>query len=84
VVSCARCVSSAGRTDRCANPVRMGDRDGTVGRVAAEGTGEVIAAPYQFEVLPGVGHYAAAEVPEKMTHCAFRILPAILFDHRRR
>ena len=36
-----------------------GDADDTVGRVAAEGTGEFIDAPYRFEVLPGVGHYAA-------------------------
>jgi pimeloyl-ACP methyl ester carboxylesterase len=43
-----------------------GDRDDTVGRVAAEGTGEFIAAPYQFEVLPGVGHYAADQVPERV------------------
>ena len=32
-----------------------GDADDTVGRVAAEGTRDFIAAPYQFEVLPGVG-----------------------------
>ena len=36
-----------------------GDADDTVGRAAAEGTGEFIDAPYRFEVLPGVGHYAA-------------------------
>jgi pimeloyl-ACP methyl ester carboxylesterase len=43
-----------------------GDRDDTVGRVAAEDTGEFIAAPYQFEVLPGVGHYAADQMPERV------------------
>ena len=43
-----------------------GDNDDTVGRVAAEGTGEFIAAPYQFEVLPGVGHYAADQMPERV------------------
>jgi pimeloyl-ACP methyl ester carboxylesterase len=43
-----------------------GDNDDTVGRVAAEGTSEFIAAPYQFEVLPGVGHYAADQVPERV------------------
>ncbi len=37
-----------------------------LGRVAAEGTGEFIAAPYQFEVLPGVGHCAADQVPERV------------------
>jgi pimeloyl-ACP methyl ester carboxylesterase len=43
-----------------------GDQDDTVGRAAAEGTGEFIAAPYQFEALPGVGHYAADQVPEQV------------------
>ena len=44
-----------------------GDADDTVGRVAAEGTGEFIDAPYQFEVLPGVGHYAADQMPERVS-----------------
>jgi pimeloyl-ACP methyl ester carboxylesterase len=54
-------------------PVRVptlylwGDADDTVGRVAAEGTGEFIDAPYQFEVLPGVGHYAADQVPDRVS-----------------
>lgn len=43
-----------------------GDADDTVGRAAAEGTGEFIAAPYRFEILPGVGHYAADQVPEQV------------------
>jgi pimeloyl-ACP methyl ester carboxylesterase len=44
-----------------------GDADDTVGRVAAEGTAEFVAAPYQFEVLRGVGHFAAEQVPDKVT-----------------
>ena len=44
-----------------------GDADDTVGRVAAEGTKDFIAAPYQFEVLPGVGHFAADQVPERVS-----------------
>ena len=44
-----------------------GDADDTVGRVAAEGTADFIEAPYQFEVLPGVGHYAADQVPDRVT-----------------
>jgi pimeloyl-ACP methyl ester carboxylesterase len=44
-----------------------GDADDTVGRVAAEGTGEFVEAPYRFEVLAGVGHYAADQVPERVT-----------------
>jgi pimeloyl-ACP methyl ester carboxylesterase len=44
-----------------------GDADDTVGRVAAEGTVDFIAAPYQFEVLPGVGHFAADQEPERVS-----------------
>jgi pimeloyl-ACP methyl ester carboxylesterase len=43
-----------------------GDADDTVGRMAAEGTGEFIAADYQFAALPGVGHYAADQVPQQV------------------
>ncbi|MBN8989775.1 MAG: alpha/beta hydrolase [Rhizobiales bacterium] len=43
-----------------------GDADDTVGRIAAEGTRDFIAAPYQFEVLPGVGHFAADSAPERV------------------
>ncbi len=43
-----------------------GDADDTVGRIAAEGTGEFIAAPYRFEVLPNVGHYAADQTPARV------------------
>ena len=44
-----------------------GDADDTVGRVAAEGTGDFIAAPYQFEVLPGIGHFPADSAPERVS-----------------
>jgi pimeloyl-ACP methyl ester carboxylesterase len=44
-----------------------GDADDTVGRMAAEGTAAFIDAPYQFEVMPGVGHYAADQMPERVT-----------------
>ncbi len=44
-----------------------GDADDTVGRIAAEGTGEFIAAPYQFVELPGVGHFAADQAPDQIT-----------------
>jgi pimeloyl-ACP methyl ester carboxylesterase len=50
-----------------------GDADDTVGRAAAEGTGEFIATDYQFAALPGVGHYAADQVPQQVT--------ALLLDH---
>jgi pimeloyl-ACP methyl ester carboxylesterase len=44
-----------------------GDADDTVGRMAAEGTAEFIAAPYTFAPLAGVGHYAADQVPEQVS-----------------
>jgi len=42
-----------------------GDADDTVGRVAAEGTREFVSGPYRFEVLPGVGHFAVEQAPDK-------------------
>jgi pimeloyl-ACP methyl ester carboxylesterase len=53
-----------------------GDADDTVGRAAAEGTAEFIDAPYQFADLPGVGHYAADQVPDKVN--------ALMLKHLRR
>jgi pimeloyl-ACP methyl ester carboxylesterase len=43
-----------------------GDADDTVGRIAAEGTVDFVAAPYRFEVLPGVAHFAAEQAPERV------------------
>jgi pimeloyl-ACP methyl ester carboxylesterase len=43
-----------------------GDADDTVGRTAAEGTEDFIAAPYRFEILAGVGHFAADQVPDRV------------------
>jgi pimeloyl-ACP methyl ester carboxylesterase len=53
-----------------------GDSDDTVGRMAAIGTGEFIHADYQFAILPGVGHYAADQRPERVT--------ALLLEHLQR
>lgn len=50
-----------------------GDADDTVGRMAAEGTGAFIEAPYRFVVLPGVGHYAPDQAPEQVN--------ALLLEH---
>jgi pimeloyl-ACP methyl ester carboxylesterase len=43
-----------------------GDADDTVGRIAAEGTRDFVSAPYRFEILPGVGHFAADQAPDRV------------------
>ncbi|MEP6841485.1 MAG: alpha/beta hydrolase [Bradyrhizobium sp.] len=53
-----------------------GDADDTVGRVAAEGTVDFIAAPYRFEVLPDVGHFAADQAPERVSELMLEHLAA--------
>jgi pimeloyl-ACP methyl ester carboxylesterase len=50
-----------------------GDADDTVGRIAAKGTVDFVAALYRFHVLPGVGHFAADQVPERVN--------ALLLEH---
>ena len=53
-------------------PIRMptlylwGDADDSVGRAASEGTAEFITAPYRFEALPGIGHFVADQVPQRV------------------
>lgn len=44
-----------------------GDADDTVGRIAAEGTQDFVTAPYRFEALSGVGHFAADQAPDRVT-----------------
>jgi len=44
-----------------------GDADDTVGRVAAEGTADFVTAPYRFEVLLGAGHFAADQMPDRIS-----------------
>jgi pimeloyl-ACP methyl ester carboxylesterase len=53
-----------------------GDADDTVGRMAAEGTAEFIDAPYRFEILPGVGHYAPNQMPQRVTELLLEHLAA--------
>lgn len=53
-----------------------GDADDTVGRTAAEGTVDFVAAPYRFEVLPGVGHFAADQAPERVSELMLAHLAA--------
>jgi pimeloyl-ACP methyl ester carboxylesterase len=68
-----------GKVFRPIGPVKVptlflwGDADDTVGRMSAEGTRDFVHAPYRFEVLPGVGHYAPDQVPERVT--------ALLLEH---
>jgi pimeloyl-ACP methyl ester carboxylesterase len=49
-----------------------GDADDTVGRIAAEGTKDFVSAPYRFEVLPGVGHFAADQASEQVSELLLR------------
>ena len=53
-----------------------GDADDTVGRGAAEGTADFIAAPYRFEALPGAGHFPADQVPERVSELMLQHLAA--------
>jgi pimeloyl-ACP methyl ester carboxylesterase len=53
-----------------------GDADDTVGRIAAEGTKDFVSAPYRFEVLPGVGHFAADQAPEQVSELMLRQVAA--------
>jgi pimeloyl-ACP methyl ester carboxylesterase len=53
-----------------------GDADDTVGRPAAEGTVDFIAAPYRFEVVSGVGHFAADQAPERVSELLLEHLRA--------
>jgi pimeloyl-ACP methyl ester carboxylesterase len=53
-----------------------GDADDTVGRVAAEGTTDFVAAPYRFEALPGVGHFAADQAPDRVNELLLQHLAA--------
>ncbi len=43
-----------------------GDADDTVGRAAAEGTAEFVSGAYRFEILPGIGHFAAEQAPDRV------------------
>lgn len=44
-----------------------GDADAAVGRMAAIGTEEFIAAPFRFVKLPGAGHFLTDRVPDEVT-----------------
>ncbi|MBV9331377.1 MAG: alpha/beta hydrolase [Alphaproteobacteria bacterium] len=52
-----------------------GDRDATVGRHAAERTGEHVHGPFRFKVLEGAGHFLVDQFPNRVT--------ALLLEHIR-
>jgi pimeloyl-ACP methyl ester carboxylesterase len=43
-----------------------GDADDTVGHAAAQGTRAFVSGSYQFEILPGVGHFVADQSPDRL------------------
>ena len=53
-----------------------GNADETVGRAAAEGTADFVAAPYRFVELDGVGHFSAEQAPERVTELMLQHLQA--------
>jgi pimeloyl-ACP methyl ester carboxylesterase len=53
-----------------------GDADDTVGRTAAEGTKDFVLAPYRLEVLPGVGHFASDQAPDRVNELLLQHLAA--------
>jgi pimeloyl-ACP methyl ester carboxylesterase len=53
-----------------------GDADDTVGRAAAEGTEDFVAAPYRFEVLPAAGHFAADQMPDRVSELLLQHIAA--------
>jgi pimeloyl-ACP methyl ester carboxylesterase len=52
------------------------DADRALGRHAAEGTAAHVAAPYRFEVLPGVSHWIPEEAPEALSRLLLEHLAA--------
>lgn len=53
-----------------------GDQDHSVGPTAARGTAEHVTGPYQFEIVPGVGHFITDEAPGRVTEALLEHLAA--------
>jgi pimeloyl-ACP methyl ester carboxylesterase len=53
-----------------------GNADDTVGPAAAEGTEDFIAAPYRFEILAGIGHFAAEQAPDRVNELLLQHIAA--------
>ena len=51
------------------------DEDRALGATAAHATGDHVAGPYRFEVLPGVSHWVPEQAPDR--------LAALLLEHLR-
>jgi pimeloyl-ACP methyl ester carboxylesterase len=49
-----------------------GDADATVGRAAAEATTQYVSGPYQFEIIPGAGHFLTDQVEAHVTRLLLR------------
>lgn len=67
-------------------PVRVptlyvwGDADATVGRMAAELTGQYVEAPYRFEEVAGAGHFVVDQFPARVSECLLGRLGAAARD----
>ena len=66
----------ADRPDQGADALHLGGCRRHGGPYGGRGDGRIHRAPYHFEVLAGVGHYAADQVPDKVN--------ALLLTHLRR
>ena len=66
MVSYAREGLPRDRADDRATRYIWSDADDTVGRMAAAGTTDSVNAPHRFEVLAGIGHDAADQMPERV------------------
>ena len=53
-----------------------GDRDATVGPLAARWTADFVTGSFRFEVMPGVGHFVTDEAPEATTRLLLSHLDA--------
>ena len=55
--------------------MRSGTKNPAVARMMRPSTIDFVAAPYRFEVLPGVGHFAADQAPGRVSE--------LMLDHLR-
>jgi hypothetical protein len=68
--------SASARLDPGSDAVHLGRCRRTVGRPAAEGTIDFVVDPYRFEVLPGVGHFAADQSPDRVNELLLQHIAA--------